>query len=78
MCVCVCVCVLTENYSQPESRELFNLVGTFRTPSPGDGISVALRKLLQGCRRGSQAVYKSAQKGAGHLNSKDRLPSEAI
>ena len=28
----------------------------FRTP--GDGISVALRKLLQGGRRGTQAIYK--------------------
>ena len=30
----------------------------FRTRSPGDGISVALRKLLQGGRRGTQAIYK--------------------
>ena len=34
--------------SQPESRELFYLVGMFRTLSQGDSISVALRKLLQG------------------------------
>ena len=30
----------------------------FRTLSPGDSISVALRKLLQEGRRGSQAMYK--------------------
>ena len=48
-----------------------------RTQSPGDSISVALRKLLQGGGRGSQAVYKFATKGAGGLNSKDEMSSEA-
>jgi len=43
----------------------------FRTLSPGDSLSVALRKLLQGGRRGSQAIYKFATKGAGNLNTKD-------
>ena len=45
----------------------------FRTPSPGDSISVALRKLLQGGRRGSQATYKFATKRAGSLNIKDQV-----
>ena len=40
-----------KKYIQPESKELFYLVGMFRTQSPGDNISVALRKLLQGGRR---------------------------
>ena len=53
----------------------FYLVGMFRTPSPGDSISVALRKLLQGGRRGSQAIYKFATKGAGSLNMEDQVPS---
>ena len=53
------------------------MVGTSRTMSlsPGDRISVALRKLLQGCGRGSQAIYKFATKGAGPLNIKDQIPS---
>ena len=42
----------------------------FRTPSPGDSISVALRKLLQGGRRRSQVIYKFAAEGAGGLNIK--------
>ena len=45
----------------------------FRTPGPGDGISAALRKLLQGGRRGSQVIYKFATKGAGSLNFKDQV-----
>ena len=48
----------------------------FRTLSPGDSISVALRKLLQGGRRGSQAMYKSATKEAGVLNTKDQLSTK--
>ena len=36
----------------------------FRTPSPGNSISVVLRKLLQGSRRGSQAIQKFATKGS--------------
>ena len=44
--------LLTEKiYSHSESRELFYLVGMFRTLSPGHSISVALRKLLHGGRR---------------------------
>ena len=41
------------------------MVGMFRTPNLGDTISVALRKLLQGGRRESQALYRFATKGAG-------------
>ena len=59
--------------SEPESRELFYLVGMCRTPSPGDSISVALRNLIQGAKRGSQAIYKFATKGAGSLNIKDQV-----
>ena len=66
-------CRLKKKYVQPESRELFYLVGMFRTLSPGDSLSVALRKLLQGGRRGSQAIYKFATKGAGNLNIKDEV-----
>jgi len=43
--------------------------------SSGESISVALRKLLQGGRRGSQAIYKFATKGAGSLNIKDEVSS---
>ena len=46
--------VLTKKYSPNlKVRELFYLVGMFRNLSPGDSISVALKKLLQGSRRGS-------------------------
>ena len=48
-------------------------MGIFRTPSQGDSISVALRKLLQGGWRGSQAIYKFATKGAGSLDIKDQV-----
>ena len=41
----------------------------------GNSISVALRKLLQGGRKGSQAVYKFATKGAVSLNIKDQISS---
>ena len=51
------------------------MVGMFRTLSPGDSVSVALRKLLQGGRRGSQAICKFAAKGAGSLNIKDWIPN---
>ena len=54
------------------------MVGMFSTLSPGDSISVALRKLLQGVRRGSQAIYEFATKGAGSLNIKDKLSSYGI
>ena len=46
-------------------------MGIFRIPSPGDSISVALRKVLQGSRRGSQAIHKFATKGEGSLNIKN-------
>ena len=61
--------------TQPESRELFYLVGMFRTPKLGDRISVALRKLLQEVRRRSQVIYKFPIKGAGSLNIKDQVSS---
>jgi len=61
---------LTEKYSHNLEVELYYLVGMFRTPSPGDSISVALRKLLQGGRRRSQVIYKFAAEGAGGLNIK--------
>ena len=41
----------------------------------GNSISVALRKLLQGGRKGSQAVYKFATKGAVSLNIKYQISS---
>ena len=59
--------------SQPESRDLLYLMGMFRTLSPGDSISAALRKLLQGGRRGSQAICKFATKGSGSRNIKDQI-----
>ena len=48
------------------------MVVKFRTQNLGDSISVALRKLLPGSRRGSQATYKFATKEAGSLNIKDQ------
>ena len=50
-------------------------MGIFRTLSLGGSISVALRKLLQGGRRGSQAIYKFAAKEAGSLNIDDQVAS---
>lgn len=49
------------------------MVGIFRTLIPGDPISVALRKLLGGGRRGNQAIFKFATKAAGSLNVKDQV-----
>ena len=49
-----------KKYAQPESREFFYLVRMFRTLSPGDCISGALRKLLQG-GRGYTRLYTSLQ-----------------
>ena len=46
----------------------------FTTPILGDSISVALRKLFQGCKR-SQAIYKFATKGLVSLNSKNQIYS---
>ena len=51
------------------------MVGMFRTLSLGDGISEAVRKLLQGDRRGSLAIYKFATKGAEGLKIKDKVSS---
>ena len=53
----------------PINRQLSCLVVMSRTLSPGGSISVALRTLLRGDRRGSQAAYKFATKGTGSLNS---------
>ena len=53
----------------------FYLVGMFGTLSLEDSISVALRKLFQEGRRGSQAIYRVATKGTGHLNIKDQVAS---
>ena len=50
----------------------------FRTPSLGDNVSVALRKLPPGGRSESQAIYKFATKEAGRLNSKDQMSSYGI
>ena len=50
-------------------------MGMVRTLNVGDHLSVALRKLLQGGRRGSQAIYKFATKGASSLNLKDQISS---
>ena len=47
-------------------KELFYLVGMFRTLSPGDSISVALRKLLQGVRRVKSGYMKICNKGSRH------------
>ena len=51
------------------------MVGMFRTLSLGVSISRVLRKLLQGDRRGSQAIYKFATKGAASLNFKGQVSS---
>ena len=42
-----------------------------RTPSRGASFSVALRKRLQGGRRGNQAISKFATKGASSQHIKD-------
>ena len=47
----------------------------FKILSSGDSISIALRKLLQGGRRGSQAIYKFAAQGTASLNIKDQVSS---
>ena len=60
----------TKKYSHNLRVESY-LVRMFMNLSSGESISVALRKLLQGGRRGSQAIYKFATKGAGSLNTKD-------
>ena len=62
----------TKKYSHNLKVELFYLVKMFRVPSLGDSMSVALRKLLQGRRRGSQATNKFVTKGAANLNIEDQ------
>ena len=49
------------------------MVRMFRTLSQGDSISVAPRKLLQGGRKGSQALCKFATKRAGSLNTTSQV-----
>ena len=61
--------------SQPASWELFLFGGNVWTLSLEDSISVALRKLFQGGRRGRQAIYRFATKGTGCLNIKDQVAS---
>ena len=65
----------TKNYPHNLKVELFYLVKMFRVPSLGDSMSVALRKLLQGRRRGSQATNKFVTKGAANLNIEDQILS---
>ena len=56
--------LLTEKiYSHSESRELFYMVGMFKTLSPGHSISVALRKLLHG-GRGTLGYIQVCSKGS--------------
>ena len=50
--------------SQAESRKLFYLVGMFTTPSLGDSISITLRKLLQGGKRGESGCTQICNKGS--------------
>ena len=64
----------TENYNHHLKVENY-LLGIFRTPRPEDSISVALRNLLQGGRRVSQAIDKFATKATGNLNIKDQISS---
>ena len=64
----------TENYNHDLKVENY-LLGIFRTPRPEDSISVALRNLLQGGRRVSQAIDKFATKATGNLNIKDQISS---
>ena len=62
----------TKKYNDDLKVENY-LVGMFRAPRPEDNISVALRNLLQGGRRGSQAIYKFATQAIGNLNIKDQI-----
>ena len=55
-----CIVLSTKKYSHNLKVELFYLVWMFRTPDPGDSISVALRKLLQG-GRGWVRLYTGLQ-----------------
>ena len=49
-----------------------------RSLSPGDSISVALRKLLQAGRKGSQVIYKFATKGEAVWTSKIRYQVKGL
>ena len=54
-------------------------MGKIRTPSLGDSISVALRKLFPlEHGSGSQATDKFTAKGGGSLNIKDKISNEGI
>ena len=64
-------CQLEKKKSHNPKVELFSLVEKLKPPNLGGSISVALRKLLQGGGRWSQAIYKFATKGAGSPNIKD-------
>ena len=58
--------------SQPVSRVVF-FGGNVKDSNLGGSLSVALRKLLHGGGRWSQAMYKFATKEAGVLNTKDQV-----
>jgi len=60
------------DYKLPDMTEqLTNIHIKHKIRSLGYSISVALRKLLQGSRRGRQATYKFVTKTEGSLNIKD-------
>ena len=52
--------LLTKKYNHNMKVESFYLMGMFRIQKPGDNISVALRKLLQGGRE-EVRMYTSLQ-----------------
>ena len=62
--------MLTENISSNLYIELCDLMGMFRTQSLGDSISVALRKQLQGVKKGSQVLYNFFFLNKGSRQSK--------
>ena len=65
--------------SQPESRELFYLVGKFRTPSPGDSISVALRKVWEWeWESGCIQIYSKGSRQSEHQRSDIKLRNLAL
>ena len=68
----------TKNYSQNLKVALFYLVGMFRTPGPGDSISVTLSKLLHKGRKASQAIHEFATTGAGSLKIRYQVKEFSI
>ena len=69
----------TEKYRHHRKVEFFYyLVGMFGPLNPVNSISAALRKLLPGDRRGSQATHKFATKEEGNLNIKDQIADKGI